>query len=191
MSLADSLAKAVVKEENELKLGDQREKARLKLEPFKTRYAPFSKETEDELKGWQPPSDGTAYILLEKKYLDHADGGEPKIRYNLYTMRVGSRPEQLEKLRCNVQVKGMRILHWDRFPNINDKDAKRAQMAKMHFDPSRNMTAYEILEAALIGYATNSPSALAMKMSEKDDEIAALKKKLADAEKKEGKGGSN
>ncbi len=178
----EALARALASSQTHEDAAEKKEAARLKQEPFKTNVEPFSPTTYDNLKGWQEPKG--AYILLEKKYYEYGMNLGGAIRYTTHTMNIGSRPDQLEKLRYNVQAKGMRILHWGKFPKINDSDPRQAALARAHVNPETGISAYDALEKAIRNYiGTDS--------SKKDKEIDELKEKLRIANEKAAKAAKN
>ncbi|TXH49866.1 MAG: hypothetical protein E6Q97_21440 [Desulfurellales bacterium] len=187
MSLVENLASAIVKQDKAASRDSDREKERLALKPFETKFQVYHKDTINELKGWRPPSGDDAYILFEKKFIERGDTDTNQIKYTLHIMKVGSRPDQLEKLRYNVDVKGMRILHYDRFPKTNDPIASRARLAKMHFNPQENRTAYEALEAAILRHVRDSKSNTAVFSETKKKSDDVLKEKLEARRAKEEK----
>ena len=168
----EQLAKALVNTQTHEEAAEKKEAARLKREPFKTNVEPFDASTYDNLKGWSEPKG--AYILLEKKFYEYGMNMNGAIRYTLHTMTIGSRPDQIEKLRYNVQVKGMRILHWGKFPKVNDADPRQAALARSHVNPETGICAYDALEAAIRSHGANDTT-------KKDKEIDELKAKLAAA----------
>lgn len=188
MSLVENLASAIVKQDKAASRDSEREKERLALKPFETKFQVYHKDTINELKGWRPPSGDDAYILFEKKFIERGDTDTNKIKYTLHIMKVGSRPDQIEKLRYNVTVKGMRILHYDRFPKMNDSVAGRARLAKMHFNPTTNSTAYDTLEAAILKHVEESVASNAVFSAKKQGSKDALQEKL-DARRAQDVGG--
>lgn len=192
MSIADSLAKAVVDEEESRKTGQKKELARMARAPFETLYQPSHEQIVGQLRGWSPPPDDQAYILLEKKFIERGDNNKDEIRYTLYTMLVGNRPDQIERLRYNLMVKGMRVLHYDRFPRYNDPIPKRAELAKMHYNRTIGKTMYDSLEEAIKNmvagnfedYKIRTEALIADQQAKIDD----LTKKLAEKRSKD-KGG--
>jgi len=183
MTAIDTIAKALTSQSKDDAKAEQKENRRMKLAPFKTRYEPFSAKTLDELRGWQPPggvSGEDAYILFEKKSIERGDIAPDTIIYNLHPMLVGSRPEQKEKIRYNVEQKGMKIIHWDRFPKVNDSNPFRARLAAMHYNPQTRMSAYDTLEAILINYAEgkNNVANLQAQLEAANELNASLQDKL-------------
>lgn len=178
MTALDTIAKAIASQDKDESIQEKKEGRRLSLEPFQTKFKPFSDKTLDELRGWKPPSGDDAYILFEKKMIERGDRAPDTIVYTLHVMLVGSRPDQLEKLRYNMEVKGMKILHYDRFPKMNDSNARRARLASMHFDPQRQQTAYDVLEQAVLRHATGEKSEMAERLAEMEAQNADLKAKL-------------
>ena len=178
MTALDTIAKAIASQDKDESLQEQKESRRLKMAPFQTKFAPFSEKTLDELRGWRPPNGDDAYILFEKKMIERGDRAPDTIVYTLHVMLVGSRPDQFEKLRYNMEVKGMKIIHYDRFPKINDSNAVRARLAAMHFDPQRQQTAYDALEDLILRYANDDKTSLAEKLAEAEAQNADLRSKL-------------
>lgn len=164
MTAIEAITKALAAQSKDDERAAEKEAQRLKRPPFKTLIEPFSPKTLDELRGWSPPGGVTgddAYILLEKKMIEKGDRAPDTIVYSLHVMLVGSRPEQFEKLRYNVKVKGMKIIHWDRFPKMNDSNPRRQKLAAAHFNPQDGKCAYDKLEEYVKSFAYNTEGDLA------------------------------
>lgn len=169
----EAIAKALSQSQSDEEASQEKEKLRLKKPPFKTNIEPFSPTTLDNLKGWKEPNG--AYILLEKKYYEYGRNADGAIKFTTHTMWIGTRPDQIEKLRYNVQAKGMRILHWGKFPKLNSPDPREAQLAKAHVNPESGRNAYDLLENAINGFINTDPA----KTQKRIDDLEA---KLAVAE---------
>lgn len=191
MTAIETLAKAVASQDRDDDLAAKKEKNRQKLEPFKTKIEPYSKKTLDELKGWKPPggvSGDDAYILFEKKMIERGDRAPDTIVYTLHVLLVGSRPEQAEKIRYNVEQKGMKIIHWDRFPKVSDSNPRRKKLADMHFNPQTGKCAYDMLEEVIKHYAYGTESNLAERLAAAEQRASSLEEKLR--EKRNNAGGN-
>lgn len=126
--LQQALAEAVGQETN-AKVAADREAERLKKEPFKTMVKPTHEETVDALRGWVEPRG--AYVLFErKKYLIQQDTSI-RVGWGIKTLWLEDRPEQSEKIRY-YQSKGYKIIHYAKFPSLNDENPKRRERALMY-----------------------------------------------------------
>jgi len=181
----DQLAKAISDSQQENELADKKEALRMAKEPFKTKIEPSSKETLDNLRGWVPPKGGGAYILLEKKYREWGGTSDGTVQYTLCTMFINSRPDQIEKLRYNVQVKGMRIIHWDNFPTLNDPNLRQAQLARAHINPESGISAYDALLIAINNHTKGDSITKDNRISELEEKLKAANAKAEKAAKGE------
>lgn len=188
MTAIETLIKALANQSSDDGKAAEKEAKRLEKEPFKTLIDPFSPKTLDELKGWNPPggiSGEDAYILFEKKMIEKGDRAPDTIVYSLHVMLVGSRPEQFEKVRYNVKVKGMKIIHWDRFPKINDSNPRRQKLAAAHFNPQNGKCAYDMLEEYVKSFAYNTEGDLAERLAAAEQRASSLEEKLREKRAKD------
>jgi hypothetical protein len=181
----EQLAKALSDSQVEEDASKKKEALRLAKEPFKTKIEPSSEKTLEQLRGWIPPKGGGAYILLEKKFYEWGGTSDGSIAYTLYTMFINSRPDQIEKLRYNVQVKGMRIIHWDNFPTLNDSNLKQAQLARAHVNPESGVSAYDSLLIAINNHTKGDSITKDNKISELEEKLKAANAKAEKAAKGE------
>ena len=72
--------------------------------------------------------------------------------------------------------KGWRVIHYGNFPKLDDKNAQRARLARIHIDPETGQSAWDALEKEVLAYMQNHDP------GQKQAEIDDLKQKLADAE---------
>jgi hypothetical protein len=129
---------------------------RLKKEPFKTLvpHDQLREGTVDELRGWREPKG--AYILMEKRQFFIQPDASIKVTYNLHTLNVEERPEQIHQVRYYM-TKGARVIHWAHFPKLNDEDPMKARKARAHSGP-HGRNPWDELEAALISIMRGNPS---------------------------------
>lgn len=150
-----------------------RDLKRLAKPAFVTRCTPSTPEVEDALRGWAEPSH--AYILFERWSMELNEDRE-RVRSNrLFIFNVEHRPEIFHRIEFFVR-KGFRILHWGRFPRMDDSNKERMKLAAMH------QNAWVHLESDLerLANQVNVKVENEKLMSEND----ALKKKLAEYEAK-------
>lgn len=145
-------------------------------------------ETLNYLKGWQRPRH--AYILFEKRQW-HL-GGDMKLSpgTGLCTLTVEHRPEQEWKLSYYVLKKRFRIIDWGNFPKANDPNPARAAKAKM-YSGQNGANPWDSLEQSIIGLVQSNPNWKEEKANiEKgyQAKIAAMEKRLQEAEKNEQEG---
>ncbi len=176
MSKIDAIAKALASEDKEISQSRAKDEARLAKPEYQTKIQPIHEDTKRELKGWKPPRG--AYILFEKRYWELSE--DLKEKHGLFILSVEARPDIGFKLDQYCNDKKYRILDWGNFPQINDRDPKRAAMAKAQIDPQTGKSAWASLEDQLNSFSKTNDIAA------KNLEIDQLKAKLALAENKKG-----
>lgn len=91
---------------------------------------PVNEHTTKLLESHRAPNH--AYILLEKRGLNLKPPGVLEPSFGLATLNVEHRPEQATKLDYYVMQKGFKVIGYGNFPKLNDKNPRRAQLAKWH-----------------------------------------------------------
>lgn len=82
------------------------------------------------LEDHRPPNH--AYIMFEKRGYSLKPPGDLVPEFGIATINVEHRPEQAGKLDYYVMQKGYKVIAYGNFPKLNDRNPRRAQVARWH-----------------------------------------------------------
>lgn len=152
---------------------DQREQARLKKEPFKTMVTDLLPTTVDALRGWREPPG--AYVLFEARKKRLGSDYSHYDHSSLFTLWVEHRPSQESKIQHYVR-KGYKPIHYGKFPDFNDPDPIRRQMAITHAGKDRR-NPWKHLEAVVLEAMRNASGVTALAVVEAEKKAIEAKAK--------------
>lgn len=158
-----------------------REELRLEQPPFQTMVPTkdLHPDTVDALRGWRPPRG--AYVLFEKKQYNVVRDEPHRVGGGLFTLWLEERPEQWGKIPY-YKDKGFRVIHYGKFPKLNDPDVARAKKARAHSGKDM-INPWDIMAKRLDGEIAGDPHAIE-KLAAVENERQALEQKLKAAEEK-------
>lgn len=153
--------------------------AAIEVPVFKTMVKPNHPDTIANLTGWKEPKG--AYVLLEVPQYNIKKDGVIERGMGLTTVNAESRAQMQHHVDIYI-AKGGRVLHYGNFPRMNDASPKRAEKA-YQYSEGKGVNPWDALEAHVKMRMTGDVQAI-KQIASLEDEVNALKAKLAEKEKR-------
>jgi len=134
-----------------------------------------------------------AYVALEKpKHYVEMAGNRAKtaqLKYQIRYIRLDGHPDQLWKIKQNLENDGQKLITWGKFPQVNDGNKRNQQLLLLHRD-NYGFTPWDYIDNYLKNFIKRNTGNQAQ-LKRMEDEVEQLRaeleqEKIANAKKLQG-----